>query len=116
MSKDWTPAELAAASSAMEAAGHMSYEAFCESMEQQMAKTELEQFAKIQGKHAFPCPRCGQMTMDEYVTRNALSRYADVQICDACGISEAVRVFTNSEIQLTDWYYFKHKEAFFDDV
>lgn len=29
MSRDWTPAELAAASDAMKAAGHMSYEEFC---------------------------------------------------------------------------------------
>lgn len=29
MSKSWTPDELAAASSAMKAAGHMSYEEFC---------------------------------------------------------------------------------------
>ena len=28
MSRDWTPGELAAASSAMKAAGHMSYEEF----------------------------------------------------------------------------------------
>ena len=29
MSHDWTPAELQAASSAMKASGHMSYEEFC---------------------------------------------------------------------------------------
>ena len=35
MSKDWTPAELQAASEAMKAAGHMGYEEFCEELERQ---------------------------------------------------------------------------------
>ena len=34
MSRDWTPTELAAASVAMKAEGHMSYEEFCEELEQ----------------------------------------------------------------------------------
>lgn len=33
LSRDWTPDELAAASSAMKAAGHMSYEEFCEELD-----------------------------------------------------------------------------------
>lgn len=33
MSKDWTPEELQAASQMMKAAGHMSYEEFCEAMD-----------------------------------------------------------------------------------
>ena len=33
MSRDWTPDELAAASAAMKAEGHMSYEEFCEELE-----------------------------------------------------------------------------------
>lgn len=33
MSRDWTPKELAAASAAMKAEGHMSYEEFCEELE-----------------------------------------------------------------------------------
>lgn len=33
MSRDWTPEELAAASVAMKAAGHMSYEEFCEELD-----------------------------------------------------------------------------------
>ena len=33
MSRDWTPEELAATSAAMKAAGHMSYEEFCEELD-----------------------------------------------------------------------------------
>jgi len=38
MSRDWTPAELQAASTAMKAEGHMSYEEFCADLERK-AKT-----------------------------------------------------------------------------
>lgn len=33
MSRDWTPGELAAASQMMKAPGNMSYEEFCEAMD-----------------------------------------------------------------------------------
>ena len=33
MSRGWTPAEIQAASAAMKAEGHMSYEEFCEEIE-----------------------------------------------------------------------------------
>lgn len=32
MSRDWTPQELTAASEAMKASGHMSYDEFCEAL------------------------------------------------------------------------------------
>jgi len=35
-----------------------------------------------------PCPRCGTGTAS---TRTALSRYANVYICDECGTDEAIR-------------------------
>ena len=31
------------------------------------------------------CPRCGMDTMKEPIHTNALSRSADVYVCDACG-------------------------------
>lgn len=36
------------------------------------------------------CLRCGQ-TLDRRLVINALSRYADVHICEACGMDEALR-------------------------
>ena len=45
MSRDWTPDELRAASDAMKAAGHMSYEEFCESIN----KAEYTDNSKIDG-------------------------------------------------------------------
>ena len=48
------------------------------------------------GEH-LPCPRCGLDRMDRKVSRNALSRYADVYICDCCGLQEAMRDFCGQE-------------------
>lgn len=43
MSKDWTPDELAAASAAMKAAGHMGYEEFCMELDRQ-ARQQMDGF------------------------------------------------------------------------
>ena len=55
-----------------------------------MYKELIEEFGKRQEGGRFACPRCGSMKMDEAVARNALSRRADVYICDACGMEEAL--------------------------
>ncbi len=67
------------------------------------AKAALERFARVQRKHRFACPRCGDMAMDEDPIRNALSRYAAVQICDRCGNDEAIRDFIGKPLPLTEW-------------
>ena len=51
-----------------------------------------------------PCPRCGQARMSSKVSRNALSRYADLQICNTCGIDEAVRDFAENVLPITSWW------------
>lgn len=40
--------------------------------------------------YTFPCPRCGHERMDKKPVRNALSRRADVYICNECGREEAI--------------------------
>lgn len=67
------------------------------------AKTLIEQFAKKQQDGHFACPRCGMYAMSDKVTRNALSRRADVYICDACGIREALEDAIGSQTPLTEW-------------
>ena len=37
-----------------------------------------------------PCPRCGRLTMNHDIYKNALSRRADIYICDDCGMYEAL--------------------------
>ena len=57
------------------------------------------------GEH-MPCPRCGRDTMKPDVHTNALSRQADIMICDACGVEEALQAFINSPLPLTEWACF----------
>lgn len=68
------------------------------------AKAIIEEFAKVQEGGFFPCPRCGRMVMNEKPTRNALSRCAQVYICDECGTDEAMRAFARKLMPLEEWY------------
>lgn len=101
MSRDWTPAELKVVSTAMKAAGHLSYEEFCADLNEQTAKAALERFAQIQRTSRFPCPRCGRQTMKGNTITNALSRHADVYICDRCGNVEAILDYMGKPPQLS---------------
>ena len=58
------------------------------------------------GEHMH-CPRCGADTMKAPVHTNALSRVADIYICDACGSAEAMLAFMNQEYPITSWSAFQ---------
>ena len=104
MSRAWTPEELQAASSAMKAAGHMSYEEFSAEFNITMkAQQIIDDFATTQKAGTPYCPRCGKMTIKKNLCTNALSRHANVYICDACGMDEAVRDCLNEPLQLKEW-------------
>lgn len=49
------------------------------------------------------CPRCGRETMKKPLSHNALSRLADIYICDACGMDEAKLAWMNAPGSLYDW-------------
>lgn len=115
MSRDWTPAELQVVSEAMKAAGHMSYEEFCADMNEQTAKVALECFAQVQSTSRFPCPRCGRQTMKENTITNALSRHADVYICDRCGNMEAILDYMGKPPLLSTWSFITDVLAALDD-
>ena len=57
------------------------------------------------GEH-MPCPRCGRNTMKERVHTNALSRHANIYICDACGTEEAMLKFMSNPLPVTEWACF----------
>lgn len=104
MSSDWTPEDLQAASEAMHEAGEMSFEEFAAEVNAAIsAKEKIDAFAKIQTDGTALCPRCGMLTVKERLYSNALSRNADVYICDACGMDEAVREWTGNPLPLKDW-------------
>lgn len=67
------------------------------------AKEIIERFAKKQRGGRFACPRCGRRVMDEDVTRNALSRYANVYVCDACGSQEAFGAMVKRCTPVSQW-------------
>ena len=98
MSRDWTPEEIQAASKAMTTAGNMSYE---EVVAELNAAEKIRRFAPLQRKYNWPCPRCGQWTMDRNLTRNALSRRA--VICSSCGMEEAMEDFYGTWEPLASW-------------
>jgi predicted RNA-binding Zn-ribbon protein involved in translation (DUF1610 family) len=108
MSRDWTPEETRAASEAMKRAGQMSYEEVVAEATKQM----IEQFSEIQREGHFPCPRCGHYRMDADPIRNALSRRADVQVCDQCGVEEALEDLSGARMPLTMWNIAQEPEAY----
>lgn len=75
----------------------------------------LHRFAKLQREKksiiTALCPRCGAKSMDDNVYRNALSRRADIQVCDLCGTQEAILGMTDSDIPLSEWWIVKWFEG-----
>ena len=61
------------------------------------------------GEH-MPCPRCGRDTMKACLYTNALSRHADIYICDACGTEEALLKFMHNPLPMCEWAYFQPKQ------
>lgn len=104
MSKNWTPEEIQAASNAMAAAGQPTYEKFtAEISAEDAAREKITAFAELQTDGVHFCPRCGRMSVKDRLHTNALSRRADVYICDACGNDEAIRDWKRKPIPLAEW-------------
>ena len=61
--------------------GKLDFKETDEELRKRLADLKARQEA---GEH-MPCPRCGRDAMDAKPIRNALSRCADVFICNACG-------------------------------
>lgn len=53
------------------------------------------------------CLRCGERLHRE-LSVNALSRHANVMICNKCGTDEALRDYSNSTLPQREWYAVKH--------
>ena len=68
-----------------------------------MEKILLDLKARQQAGEHMPCPRCGKDTMKPDLHTNALSRHADLFICDQCGTAEAMLDFMNNPLPLTMW-------------
>ena len=112
MSRDWTPEELQTVSKSMKAAGHMSFEEFVAESSKQTLDSLIAKFSEVQRTGFFPCPRCGQFRMSGDPIRNALSRHAAIQVCDACGTDEAIRDFTGDVLPSYEWSIYKNPDYY----
>ena len=74
-------------------------------MSQESAKDLIESMKPVQeARKHFPCPRCGYDRMDvQHPQHHALSRYADVYICNECGTNEAMMDFVGTHLPLNLW-------------
>lgn len=82
----------------------MEYEQFSQDVTVTVAaKKVVDRFAKVQKDGTHICPRCGRLTVKDRLVTNAFSRHADVYICDACGMDEAVRDMKGDPLPLKDW-------------
>lgn len=54
---------------------------------------------QLAGEH-MKCPRCGLFTMKPDILTNALSRHADIYICDGCGMEEAMLAFVSAPLPM----------------
>jgi predicted RNA-binding Zn-ribbon protein involved in translation (DUF1610 family) len=70
----------------------------------EIVKQTLSDIKALQDRgERVPCPRCGRDEMNEDVRRNALSRHADIYVCDQCGTAEAMLEFMKNPLPLTQW-------------
>ena len=70
----------------------------------------LSRFADLQKDEKLPicrCPRCGLAKMKKPIYTNALSRHADIYVCDLCGIEEALMDMNHTQLPLEEWYLIK---------
>lgn len=106
---DWTENELHTVSAEMKKAGLPSFDEFTEQIQFQDV---IRQFASVQREGHFACPRCGNHRMADNPIRNALSRAADIQICDECGMDEAIRDFTGDPLPNREWDIMKNPQNY----
>lgn len=66
---------------------------------------EDKKFFALQAEFPPLCLRCGKPVNRQLVV-NALSRYADVHICEGCGMDEALRDACGQVLPLWEWYAF----------
>ena len=74
------------------------------------AKVTLSWYGKRQQEEDARCPRCGEL-MPGPVARHALSRRADIMICDQDGMKEALEDAGIMErMKLMDWYAVRYAQ------
>ena len=57
------------------------------------------------------CPRCGRDSMKPELVTNALSRYAEIYICDDCGTAEAILDLMGRPFLPDQWDAFRSNDV-----
>ena len=78
-------------------------------MTEHMERRRLDLIARQQAGERMACPRCGMDVMKTPVHTNALSRAADIYICNACGSTEAMLAYMHQSSPLSGWAAFRPK-------
>ncbi len=69
-------------------------------------KLLLDLKARQDAGERMPCPRCGRNTIKVPLVHNALSRHADLYVCDDCGMAEAFLDMMHNPLPLEQWAIF----------
>lgn len=72
------------------------------------SKALLDLRAQQDAGEKMACPRCGRNPIKTPLEHNALSRYADLYICDECGTTEAMLDMMLNPLPLEQWTVFKN--------
>ena len=76
-------------------------------MTEKIRKRLLDLKAAQDANTPMNCPRCGADTMKLPIHTNALSRHADLYICDSCGNTEGLLAFMRHSHPLHRWSVFE---------
>ena len=76
-------------------------------MKPEQTKKLLDLKAKQDGGAKMVCPRCGRNILKTPLSHNALSRYADLYLCDECGMTEAMLDMMRNPLPLEQWAVFR---------
>ena len=76
-------------------------------MTEKIQKRLLDLKAEQDADTPMHCPRCGANNMKQPLSTNALSRIADVYICDSCGTAEGLLAMMRHSYPLHRWHVFQ---------
>jgi len=70
-------------------------------------KVLLDLKARQEDGEKMACPRCGRNPIKAPLAHNALSRHADLYVCDECGMTEAFLDMMQNPLPLEQWAIFR---------
>ena len=73
----------------------------------EIARRLLDLKARQDAGEQMICPRCGRNILKAPLTHNALSRHADLYVCDECGMTEAMLDMMRNPLPLEQWAVFQ---------